>query len=195
MLLERLHEAGAFIMLDLKLHDIPETVRRTVLGLLPLPWHLLTVHALGGHDMLSAAQSVLNDAHLYRALLAVTILTSHNNKTLHDELGICEPVSDVVIRLATMAANAGLGGVVCSPHEIVSIRKHLSPPFKLITPGIRLTDSHVVGDDQARASTPQTALSAGADYLVVGRPILQASDPVVACRDILASLESTSAYA
>ncbi|MEB3206255.1 MAG: orotidine-5'-phosphate decarboxylase [Vampirovibrionales bacterium] len=189
-LLHRLHEAGAFIMLDLKLHDIPETVHRSVSALMDLPWHLLTLHALGGFDMLMAAQSVLNKAHLYRALLGVTVLTSHSDKTLHNELGINGSVADAVIRLATMVANAGLGGVVCSPHEIAPIRNHLSPPFKLVTPGIRLADSHVQGDDQLRAATPQTAREAGADFLVVGRPILQDSDPVRACQKILDSLST-----
>ncbi|MEB3244776.1 MAG: orotidine-5'-phosphate decarboxylase [Vampirovibrionales bacterium] len=196
-LLEKLDAARVNIFLDLKLHDIPATVSRTLEGLYQLPWRMLTLHTLGGEAMLEAAQAVMEKLENStaqatldnkRSLLGVTVLTSHSEATLRDELGLCDTPEQAVIRLATLAANAGLGGIICSPQEIQSIRQHLSPPFKLITPGIRI-GSVAPDDDQVRVATPEYAARAGADFIVVGRPILLSPNPCETTREIIEALK------
>ena len=174
-------DLGFKVFLDLKLHDIPHTVARAVGALSPLPIGMLTVHASGGREMLAAARG---EARPDLLLLGVTVLTSMDGAGLA-EIGVSDPPAAQVKRLARLALEAGFGGLVCSPLEIAPLRA-LSPAVKLVTPGIRSASERSKGDDQKRVLTPAQAAAAGADFLVVGRPILQASDPAEAARAIQA---------
>jgi len=174
---------GFQIFLDLKLHDIPNTVANAVESLSPLPIGMLTLHAAGGREMLVAAQKK-GRPHLM--LLGVTVLTSMDEPGLA-EIGVAASPADQVARLAAVATGAGLQGLVCSPLEIELLRKRVAPEVQLVIPGIRLAGEGG-GDDQKRVMTPAAAARAGANYLVVGRPILQAPDPVAAARAILAQI-------
>jgi orotidine-5'-phosphate decarboxylase len=171
---------GHDVFLDLKYHDIPNTVARAVAQAAQLGASLVDVHGLGGRAMLEAAVGALPA--LGTRLLAITVLTSHNAETLA-ELGVADGVPASVRRLAQLARNAGLDGVVCSPHEVPLLREACGEHFLLVTPGIRPAGAAV--GDQARAATPAAALAAGADYLVVGRPITAAADPAAAARAIV----------
>jgi orotidine-5'-phosphate decarboxylase len=163
---------GERVFLDLKFHDIPNTVAGAVASAAQLGVSLATVHGLGGRAMLEAAVGALPA--LGTKLLAITILTSHDEATL-GEIGVGGGVSDSVRRLALLAKDAGMDGVVASPHEVALVREACGPGFLIVTPGIR--PAGAASGDQARAATPAAALSAGADYLVVGRPITEAKDP------------------
>lgn len=160
-------EHGVF--LDLKLHDIPTTVRRAVAALRGLEPELLTVHALGGRAMLEAANDEKGDTDV----LAVTILTSLDDAALA-ELRL-PPAAEAVPALARLAFEAGCDGVVCAPTDLAAVRAVCPPPFLVVTPGIRLAGSPT--DDQARTTTPEAAIAAGADRLVIGRPITRSTDP------------------
>ncbi|MBK5305288.1 MAG: orotidine-5'-phosphate decarboxylase [Frankiaceae bacterium] len=172
---------GVGLFLDLKLHDIPNTVAgaaRSVARLKPL---YLTVHASGGADMVRAAVEAAPDV----TIAAVTVLTSLGDASL-EQIGMAGPSRDAVRRLAALAVGAGAGALVCSPQEVAAVREEVGPHIVLITPGVRPAGSEA--DDQARIATPQQALSNGADLLVIGRPITGAKDPGAAAATIAASL-------
>lgn len=176
------------VFLDLKFHDIPTTVAKAVMEVTTLGAFMLTLHALGGKDMMEravdAAHETAEKLSLQRPLLvAVTIPTSQKDTS---EIGIGASISDSVVRLARLSQEAGCDGVVCSPREIEAVRQACGPDLLIVTPGIRLGDDEQ--DDQKRIATPQAAIQAGANYIVVGRPVLRASDPVLAVKKINASL-------
>lgn len=184
-LVRKLTDMGLDVFLDLKYHDIPNTVAKACQAAADLNVWMLNVHALGGKAMLSAAREALEGYPQRPKLIAVTILTS-----LHDDeltaVGLSGNAKDNVLRLANLVHDSGLDGVVCSPREIQPIRAQLPESFQLVTPGIRPAGS--ASDDQTRTLTPEQALLAGANYLVIGRPITAASDPVAALDNIRESL-------
>jgi orotidine-5'-phosphate decarboxylase len=169
------------VFLDVKLHDIPTTVERAAARIAELGVGLVTVHAGGGSKMVAAAVSGL-DGH--GEVLAVTVLTS----TSDDELAALgmDPAATQVPRLARLATSAGAPGLVCAPRDLTAVREAVGPTVRLVTPGIRPSDAG--SDDHARSATPAAALAAGADLLVVGRPITRAPDPVAAAEALAASL-------
>jgi len=174
------------IFLDLKLHDIPNTVAGAVRALLPLGVRMLTVHAGGGAAMVSAARDAAEAAGQSRPLiLAVTVLTSLDPAALQ-ATGVTGEVSAQVLRLGQLAMAAGADGLVCSAHELAPLRAALGDHPVLVVPGIRPEGSDI--GDQARVMTPLAAVQAGADYIVVGRPITQAADPGRAAAEIAASI-------
>ena len=177
---------GFNIFLDLKLHDIPHTVARAVESLAPLPIQMLTLHTAGGGEMMRAARAAQQQHNPKLLLLGVTVLTSMNSAGLN-EIGVASPATGQVARLGQLAADSGLRGLVCSPLEVALLRAQLPATMQLVTPGIRLT-GEAGGDDQKRIMTPADAARAGSTYIVVGRPILQATDPAAAARTILAEL-------
>ena len=172
--------AGGQVFLDLKYHDIPNTVASAMLEAARLGVTIANLHALGGGEMMESAATAVHkefsDAERPR-LLAVTILTSSTVETLR-QIGIEHSVQDMVVRLARLAKSSGMDGVVASPLEIGLIREACGPDFLIVTPGVRPSFASV--DDQKRIMTPAEAVSCGADYLVIGRPIAKAADPVVA---------------
>ena len=178
---------GEKVFLDLKYHDIPHTVASAVSAASRLGVSLLTVHALGGQAMMEAAVGALPA--LGERLLAVTILTSHDAAGL-GTLGLEPEVAPNVQRLARLARAAKVDGVVASPHEVALIRQVCGRDFLVVTPGIRPAGARA--GDQARAATPAAALAAGADYLVVGRPITEAEDPAAAADAIVREMEAAS---
>lgn len=180
-LVRQLMAGGFEIFLDLKFHDIPTTVAQAVKAAAELGVWMVNVHALGGRTMLQAARAALNDMPRRPLLIAVTVLTSLDEAELH-EVGLAGAVEDNVSRLAALAQQCGLDGVVCSAREARSLRARFGPRFQLVTPGIRPGDADL--NDQKRSMTPAEALRAGADYLVIGRPITQAIDPRQALRTI-----------
>jgi orotidine-5'-phosphate decarboxylase len=183
----RLVGRSARVFLDLKYHDIPNTVAGAVSAACALGVDLVDVHALGGSKMIAAAAKA--KAGSKTRLLAITILTSHDADTLA-ELGLRGPIQEAVVRLAGLAQAAGADGVVASPLEAALIRDACGPDFLIVTPGIRPAGS--AKQDQARAATPASALAAGADYLVVGRPIIEADDPETAAQTVVAEVGCSS---
>ena len=179
---------GGKVMLDLKLHDIPNTVRKAAKNAGALGAELLTVHASGGSAMLKAAVEGVKEAGSRTKVLAVTVLTSIDEETLQNELGVGKSVLDQVKSLALLAKESGVDGVVCSPKEIKIIRECCGPDFLIVTPGIRPKGSAV--GDQKRIKTPSEAISDGASYIVVGRPITEANSPAGAMQDILNEIEN-----
>ena len=177
---------GFNIFLDLKLHDIPNTVAKAVESLGPLPIQMLTLHTAGGGDMMRAAKAAQQKTNPNLLLLGVTVLTSTDDAGLR-EIGVNATSPDQVARLGQLAADSGLRGLVCSPLEVAMLRRQLPAGIQLITPGIRPA-SEAGSDDQKRIMTPADAARAGSTYIVVGRPILQAADPAAAARSILAEL-------
>ena len=172
---------GHKIFLDLKLHDIPNTVKKAMAVLSALDVDIVNLHAAGTAAMMTAALEGLTRPGGTRPLLiAVTQLTSTSQQSMEEEIGICKPLADVVIDYAKNAKLAGLDGVVCSPLEAGKIHEACSDRFVTVTPGIRFADSKA--DDQVRITTPAKAREIGSDYIVVGRPITQADDPVAAYR-------------
>ena len=186
---EVMAEAGdARLFLDLKFHDIPNTVAAAMRAAVALAPGLINVHAGGGPAMLEAAMKAAQDAAEATGIapplvLGVTVLTSLDGADL-EAMGVHNQVEDQVVRLAELAARAGLDGVVCSAREITAIRRALGPDFVLVTPGIRPASAE--SGDQKRVTTPADALSAGADYLVIGRPITADPDPAAAADRIVA---------
>jgi orotidine-5'-phosphate decarboxylase len=172
-----LTDEGHRVMLDLKLHDIPATVARAVGAAADLEVELVTVHALGGPAMLAAAAGAAPDR---LVVAAVTVLTSHAEAEL-GAIGL-DGAPALAERLARLALDAGCQALVCSPREASRLRALAGPGVHLICPGVRPRSSGVVGDDQARVATPAEAVRAGADWLVVGRPITRAADPAAAAR-------------
>jgi orotidine-5'-phosphate decarboxylase len=191
-IVKRVRATGASVFLDLKFHDIPNTVAKAVAAAVRLDVQMLTIHTSGGAEMMSAAeQSAQATAKQLGQpaplVLGVTVLTSSNNQTLA-EIG-CEPDTEKqVTRLAELAVKAGLRGLVCSPLEIVALRKILPASIQLVTPGIRTGAEKA--DDQKRTLSPREAMQAGASWLVVGRPIYAAPNPRAAAEQILASIQS-----
>lgn len=176
------------LFIDLKYHDIPNTVAGAVRAVAQLAPDYLNVHATGGLAMMQAARAALDDVATVTGkrpkLLAVTVLTSMD-ATGFAEIGHNGPIVDQVVRLAQLSKQAGLDGVVCSPLEIAAVRAACGPDFILMVPGIRPTQ---VADDQRRVMTPAAAVAAGAHHLVIGRPITEAPNPSQALQDILAGL-------
>jgi orotidine-5'-phosphate decarboxylase len=174
------------VFLDLKLHDIPNTVAGAVRAVLPLRPAMLTLHAAGGGAMIAAARAAAEQAGVTRpVLLAVTVLTSLDAEALH-ATGVAGGPRQQVMRLARLALDAGADGLVCSAHEVAMLRTALGPAPVLVVPGIRPAGSDP--GDQARTMTPADAARAGADWLVVGRPITAANDPGAAAAAIAAEL-------
>jgi orotidine-5'-phosphate decarboxylase len=180
-LLEQLMNRGFEVFLDLKFHDIPNTVAQACKAAAGLGVWMVNVHALGGRKMLDAAREALANTGRRPKLIAVTLLTSMAQGDL-DDLGIVATPGEMVLRLASLARDCGLDGVVCSAQEAALLRKQCGNDFCLVTPGIRPAQASL--DDQSRVMTPLAALRAGASYLVIGRPITQAEDPLRALLDI-----------
>jgi orotidine-5'-phosphate decarboxylase len=172
---------GLSVMLDLKLHDIPETVARATAQVASLGAGLLTVHAGGGRAMLEAA---VKNAGAMR-VLAVTVLTSLDDNDLTD-IGANGPVAELVKRRAALAHRAGCHGIVASPHEVQAVRAIVPAEFLIVTPGVRPAGSAT--GDQKRVTTPAQARASGADLVVVGRPLRDAADPAAAARAVVAEL-------
>lgn len=186
-LIQALHQRGFKLFLDLKFHDIPATVASAVTALADLGVWMINVHAQGGSRMMQAARVALQPyADAAPLLIAVTVLTSLTQADLL-EIGVAHPATTQVLHLARLAHQCSMDGVVCSAQETAIIKRHCPPPFLQITPGIRPVgcDNH----DQRRTTTPLQAKQCGADYLVIGRPITQAADPLAALEAIISSLQ------
>ncbi|MEU6742423.1 orotidine-5'-phosphate decarboxylase [Streptosporangium sandarakinum] len=178
--------SGVDIFLDLKLHDIPNTVAGAARAVGRLRPAILTVHAAGGPAMISEAVQALPDA----KIAAVTVLTSLSEADL-ERIGLAGPADDAVRRLAVMAVGAGAQALVCSPQEVAAVRGEVGPDITLITPGVRPAGSG--SQDQARVATPEQAFADGADLLVIGRPITGSADPGAAAAGIAAALRRSAA--
>lgn len=170
-----LHDRGFEVFLDLKFHDIPNTVAKACAAACDLGVWMLNVHALGGRKMMEAAAKAIDNSGTSVHLIAVTILTSMDTTDLA-EIGLQGEPHEHVINLAKLAHNSGIGGVVCSPLEVTSLRQEVGQDFLLVTPGIRPQDADK--QDQKRTMTPVEAIQAGSSYLVIGRPITQADNPM-----------------
>lgn len=192
-ILRRFNRLGAKIFLDLKLHDIPNTVGKASAVLTGHGVFMFNVHAAGGFEMMKKAADLAREKAaalgIERPLLiAVTVLTSINQETLNAEVGIAGSVENQVVHWAELAQKAGLDGVVASPQEIKAIRQACGDDFLIVTPGVRPAWADV--NDQKRIMTPGEAIGAGASYLVVGRPITGAGDPVEAAKKIVSEMEA-----
>lgn len=177
LLVEKLVARGYDVFLDLKFHDIPNTVAGACRSAADLGVWMINVHALGGKKMMAAAREALDKSDNRPLLIGVTILTSMGDEDIA-QVGLSGTPADNVRRLALLAEEAGLDGVVCSPREVAMLRESIQPDFKLITPGIR--PAWAEKGDQTRITTPADALRLGSDYLVIGRPITGAPDPLQA---------------
>ena len=189
-IVKRIRATGASVFLDLKFHDIPNTVAKSVAAAVRLDVQMLTIHTCGGTDMMSAAEKSAQETarELGRQpplVLGVTVLTSMDSNEL-SEVGAEANVGKQVERLATLAVRSGLRGLVCSPLEIANLRSFLPREIQLITPGIRTVNDRA--DDQKRTLSPNEAIIAGANWLVIGRPIYGAENPRAAAEKILDSL-------
>ncbi len=179
----RIMEGGGDVFLDLKFHDIPNTVAMASEAAVKLGVSMFNIHALGGSEMMERAVDSVNNTSRVMGivppvLLAVTVLTSLNDSDL-EEIGFRCSTRELALRLAVSARDAGVSGVVASAQDVIPIRKACGKDFIIVTPGIRM-DNKVTGDDQKRVLTPRDAITMGADYIVVGRPIKLANDPVIA---------------
>jgi orotidine-5'-phosphate decarboxylase len=173
------------VFLDLKYHDIPHTVARACAAAADLGVWMLNVHALGGMAMMKAARQAIGDSQDAPLLIAVTLLTSMDQQTFN-QIGLTGTMTGNVVKLASLAKDSGLDGVVCSAWEAPTLREELGEQFQLVTPGIRPAGSNQ--DDQHRTMTPAEAIAAGSHYLVIGRPVTGASDPMQALQSIVKSL-------
>jgi orotidine-5'-phosphate decarboxylase len=190
-LVREVQEAGGRVFLDLKLHDIPNTAARAAVEISRLGVDMFTIHLSGGLMMARrVADELQAHCQIHRlprpSVLGVTVLTSMT-QTDQEELGVTRPLVDQVLALADLATEAGLDGVVASPQEIESMRARVGSDRLIVTPGIRPEGSE--RDDQARTLTPRAAVVAGADFLVIGRPVIKASDPLAAAESILMQME------
>jgi orotidine-5'-phosphate decarboxylase len=176
-LVRQIQSLGADVFLDLKFHDIPNTVAGAIRSAVALGVRFVTVHASGGRQMLEAAAKAASGS--LTTILAVTVLTSLDDADLR-EVGYATGTRDTVLRLARMAREAGIGGLVCSAREVAEVREVVRNGVVLVTPGVRLPEDAV--GDQKRIVTPEDAVRGGSDFLVIGRPITQADDPVAAAR-------------
>jgi len=179
-------DKGYKIFLDLKLHDIPNTVSKTVKSIAKLPVELLTLHASGGCEMLKWANQTQSEHAPGLNLLAVTVLTSMNNTQLHS-LNIPKTTEEQVLHLANMSLKSGIQGLVCSSVELTILRDNFGPEPIIVTPGIRPAGS--AKDEQKRIMTPSAAAAAGSNFIVVGRPILNSDDPAAIAHAICAEIE------
>ena len=175
---------GAKVFLDLKLHDIPNTVAKAVTAVADLGAAMLTIHLAGGSAMLTAAVEARKPG---LSLLGVTVLTSATQETL-SEIGVGENISDQVLRLAALGKQSGLDGFITSAQEVALLREQVGQGSLLVTPGVR--PAGAAADDQKRFTTPREAIAAGADYLVIGRPITAAADPCAAIERIVEELDA-----
>lgn len=187
---KRVSENKISIFLDLKLHDIPTTVAKAIKNIVTQEISMITVHVLGGKNMCEAASLAAEEEASRKniekpKILGVTVLTSHSKATL-ESTGITGSIIDQVLRLAEIAKKSGLNGVVCSAHEVEAIRKNFGNDFITVVPGIRPEGTK--RNDQERTMTPMEAVNRGADYLVVGRPITEAEDPLKVAKDINSSI-------
>lgn len=186
------HDKGAKVFLDLKFHDIPNTVAHAVRSAAKLGVFMINIHAMGGSEMMSAASSAAAEAVAAAGsdnrpiLLGVTVLTSMDQASI-GEIGVDRNIGEEVIALARLAKDAGLDGVVASPNETSPIRQNLGKDFIIVTPGIRPAGAEK--GDQKRTMAPDGAIRAGADYIVVGRPVIEAKDPVYAAKSIIKEME------
>ena len=190
-IVRRIRERGAMVFLDLKFHDIPNTVAKSVTAAVQLDVQMLTVHTSGGMEMLKAAEQTAQETacrlgHSPPLVLGVTLLTSLDAGALK-EIGLDANVDYQVRRLATVATRAGLRGLVCSPLEVAKLRQAIPPATQLVTPGVRMGAEKA--DDQKRTLTPREAIAAGANWLVIGRPIYAAENQRAAAEKILESLQ------
>lgn len=189
-IVQEILQEGVQVFLDLKLHDIPNTVTQAALEAARLGIHMLTLHTLGGETMMKQTRETLQESSLKEGwprprLLGVTLLTSMDQPML-SSLGMDRPLDQQVSHLARSAQEAGLDGIVSSPRELPLLRQERPEGFLLVTPGIR--SGKAKNDDQRRTMTASEALAAGADYLVVGRPIVQSQDPVQAVQTLLGEI-------
>lgn len=183
-------KVGMPVFLDVKYHDIPNTVASAIRAVTPMGLKIVNVHAAGGMEMMQRAGDAAREAAAKAGVdgpwvIAVTILTSMDQNDL-DDVGLKGPIEDRVVKLAELTQKAGLDGIVCSAQEITPVRAACGPNFKLITPGIR--PAWAASDDQKRIVTPKDAVAMGSDVLVIGRPITKADDPVDAAKRIVAEL-------
>ncbi len=186
---EKLVKDGHQVFLDLKLHDIPNTVASACKSAASLGVWMMTLHASGGTKMLEAARDVMSAESSQTKLIAVTMLTSLDQQQI-DMMGIQQSSKDYVLRLVTLALQAKMDGVVCSVHEAQAVRSKWGNVPIIVTPGIRLSDD--TNNDQSQVANPQQAQKLGANYIVVGRPITQAKDPIFAINQYLASWSSSN---
>jgi orotidine-5'-phosphate decarboxylase len=184
-LVEKLLKRDFEVFLDLKFHDIPNTTAQACKTAAALGVWMVNVHALGGKRMMEAAREALANVNHRPKLIAVTVLTSMAQEDLHG-IGINDSPAHMVTLLAKLVRDSGLDGVVCSAMEASSLRQQYEREFCLVTPGIR--PANAAADDQSRIMTPRAALEAGSSYLVIGRPITQAPDPLRALQDILSEI-------
>lgn len=180
-LIENINKSGFSVFLDLKYHDIPNTVAAACTAAAALGVWMLNVHALGGRAMMTAAREAIAKSIKAPKLIAVTLLTSMGPADM-TEVGLTGEPQQAVSKLARLAQSCGLDGVVCSPQEASMLRRQGGSSFLLVTPGVRPADA--AQDDQQRVATPRQAIADGADYLVIGRPITRAADPIAALRGI-----------
>jgi len=197
-LVSQLEDRGLKVFLDLKFHDIPNTVARAAAAATELGVAMFNVHASGGQEMMAgaveAARSRASDLGITPPLvIAVTVLTSLDQGTLNRDVGLAGGVADHVERFALAARDAGCDGVVVSPREVERIKAACGPNFVTVTPGVRPLGNDA--GDQRRTLTPGEALQAGSDYLVVGRPVTQAPDPAAALESILSEMEEAASHA
>lgn len=174
LIITELHNRGFEVFLDLKFHDIPNTVYKAIKVAASLGVWMVNVHASGGREMMQMARLAIEESIHKPLLIAVTILTSLSNEEI-SEIGYSKNLTEQALHLAKLSYECGLDGVVCSAHEAALIKSNTSNKFLTITPGIRLSDSKT--DDQTRIMTPKNAIINGADYLVIGRPITKAETP------------------
>lgn len=189
-IVEALVKRGFDVFLDLKFHDIPNTVARACSAAVALGVWMINVHTLGGRAMMEAARDTVDKASKRPLLIGVTVLTSHTRKELA-EIGLDREPAQQVLALARLARSSGMDGVVCSAQEAGMLQGAIAKPFCLVTPGIRTPESDV--GDQQRIMTPSAAIQAGADYLVVGRPITKASEPLAVLMKINDELDAVVA--
>jgi len=190
-IVKKIRAKGCGVFLDLKFHDIPNTVAKAAAAATRLEPFILNVHTLGGYDMMKrAAEAVRDEAARHKIskpkLIGVTVLTSMDENGLK-KVGINDNIKSQVLRLAALAKEAGLDGVVASPVEAKYLRDALGSGFLIVTPGVR--PGWAAKGDQERIATPKEAIASGADYIVIGRPIIEADDPLEAARKILAEIE------
>jgi orotidine-5'-phosphate decarboxylase len=184
-LVEKLQQRGFEVFLDLKFHDIPNTAAHACKAAASLGVWMVNVHALGGRRMMEAAREAVAQSARPPKLIAVTVLTSMGQDDLNG-IGLSATPAEMVQRLAALAADSGLDGVVCSAQEAALLRAQRGRDFCLVTPGIRPADA--AANDQTRIMTPRAALAAGSSHLVIGRPITQAADPLAALQAIAADI-------
>jgi orotidine-5'-phosphate decarboxylase len=191
-LVRRLVSTGANVFLDLKFHDIPNTVAQAIDAAVSTGVWMVNVHASGGVPMMqaaarAAADAAARDGREKPIVIGVTVLTSMDERTL-ETIGVQRPLLEQVVTLARMAKEAGLDGVVASPQETAAIRAACGPGFSIVTPGIRGASAGTAKNDQSRTMGPAEAIAAGASYIVVGRPIIAAADPRAAAAAIVEEL-------